>query len=113
MITVENGQVYETTEIVTATQTAIVTTCKCAEHKLSMSAVGGLINIAYKDWQDNPVAFNGEVALRIADTLNNTASKAKVMLVDGVGSYQLTGSSDYQITASVDGADGDSIYIEM
>jgi len=113
MIEIKDGQAYETNEIVTETQTAVVTTHKCAEHKIKLSHADGLLTVQYFDWQDNAIAFNGECVIYISDTFAGTKRKAKLQLVDGVATYALAEPSEYSITASVVGADGDSLFVEI
>ena len=113
MIEIKDGQVYETVEVITDTQTAIVTTHKCAEHKVKLSFESGLLTVQYMDWQDNAVLFNGECVMYIKDTLAGTTKKVRLQLIDGVAIHVLDVPSEYQINASVVGADGDLLFIDM
>lgn len=113
MIEIKEGQVYETTEVITEMQTAIVTTHKCAEHKIKLSFENGLLTVQYMDWQDNAVLFNGECVMYIKDTLAGTTKKVRLQLIDGIVTYVLDVPSEYQISASVVGADGDSLFVDL
>lgn len=113
MIEIKDGQVYETVEVVTATQTAIVTTHKCAEHKVKLSFEKGLLTVQYTDWQDNNILFNGECVMYIKDMLAGTTKKVRLQLFDGIVTYVFDVPSEYQINASVVGADGDSIFVDL
>lgn len=113
MIEIKDGQVYETVEIVTPTQKAIVTTHKCSQYKIKLSFENNLLVIRYMDWEDNFIVSNEECNLRISNYLTGQTQKIKLQLIDGVATYSFDTPDEYQISAQVNGTDGDSIFINL
>lgn len=111
MIDVRDCQVYETVEVDTGTQIAIVTTCKGAEMRVKL-VYDGSLNIRYENYLGELQAVNTEVVLRILNVLTNITQKVRVTLVGGLATYAITEPSEYQISVSSIGADGDSIFVD-
>ena len=111
MIEVKDGLVYETVEVITDTQTAIVTTCKGAEMRIKL-AYDGVLNIRYENYLGELQDVSCEVVLRIQNILTNITQKVRLTLVGGLATHPITEPSEYQISASSPGADGDSIFVD-
>lgn len=113
MIEISGGHVYEKIEVNTGTQVAIVMTSKCAEHKVKLSFSEGVLSAQFKDWQDNDVSSADICTIYVKDELAGVTVKHKIPMVDGICALTSFEPSEYTITATVTGADGDSIFVDL
>lgn len=58
---IKNNLLYETTEVKTSVQAAIITTCLGNAYKTALSYADGMITAKYLDYENNLVDYNGEI----------------------------------------------------